>query len=283
MPSPGPSELLGKVKSSGVNPVDHKLRSGALAQFMPRDLPAEFGSEVSGVVEEVGQDVQGFAVGDEVFGSPAPTHGGYSEYTVLTASATAKKPTYVSFDDAVTLTVAAVTAYDAVTQLGLAEGQTLLINGVGGGVGVAAVQIARDLGIAVIGTASEGERPLAQMLGATFVPYGDGVEQRVRELMPDGVDGVLDLVGGSALSAVAALAKVPAKIVSAADPMTVSQLGGAPVQRDGTAVVLGKVASMVASMVDPHVSDVVASDDVAQAIASVEGGHPVGKVVVKVS
>ena len=284
MPSPGPSELLGKVTSSGVNPVDHKLRSGALAQFMPRDLPAEFGSEVSGVVEEVGQDVQGFAVGDEVFGSPAPTHGGYSEYTVLTASATAKKPTYVSFDDAVTLTVAAVTAYDAVTQLGLAEGQTLLINGVGGGVGVAAVQIARDLGIAVIGTASEGERPLAQMLGATFVPYGDGVEQRVRELMPDGVDGVLDLVGGSALSAVAALAKVPAKIVSAADPMTVSQLGGAPVQRDGTAVVLGKVASMVANgKLDPHVSDVVASDDVAQAIASVEGGHPVGKVVVKVS
>jgi NADPH2:quinone reductase len=280
MPSPGPSELLGKVTSSGVNPVDHKLRSGALAQFMPRDLPAEFGSEVSGVVEEVGQDVQGFAVGDEVFGSPAPTHGGYSEYTVLTASATAKKPTYVSFDDAVTLTVAAVTAYDAVTQLGLAEGQTLLINGVGGGVGVAAVQIARDLGIAVIGTASEGERPLAQMLGATFVPYGDGVEQRVRELMPDGVDGVLDLVGGSALSAVAALAK----IVSAADPMTVSQLGGAPVQRDGTAVVLGKVASMVANgKLDPHVSDVVASDDVAQAIASVEGGHPVGKVVVKVS
>ena len=280
MPSPGPSELLGKVTSSGVNPVDHKLRSGALAQFMPRDLPAEFGSEVSGVVEEVGQDVQGFAVGDEVFGSPAPTHGGYSEDTVLTASATAKKPTYVSFDDAVTLTVAAVTAYDAVTQLGLAEGQTLLINGVGGGVGVAAVQIARDLGIAVIGTASEGERPLAQMLGATFVPYGDGVEQRVRELMPDGVDGILDLVGGSALSAVAALAK----IVSAADPMTVSQLGGAPVQRDGTAVVLGKVASMVANgKLDPHVSDVVASDDVAQAIASVEGGHPVGKVVVKVS
>ena len=282
MPSPGPSELLVKVKSAGVNPVDHKLRSGALAQSMPRDLPAEFGSEVSGVVEEVGQDVEGFAVGDEVFGLPAPTHGGFSEYTVLTATATAKKPTHVSFDDAATLTVAAATAYDAVTQLGLAEGQTLLINGVGGGVGVAAAQIARDFGIAVIGTASEGKRPLVEMLGATLVPSGDGVEQRVRELMPDGVDGILDLVGGAALSAVAP--KVPAKIVSAADPMTVSQLGGAPVQRDGTAVVLNKVASMVADgKFDPHVSDVVAFDDVAQAIASVEGGHAVGKVVVKVS
>lgn len=284
MPSPGPSELLVKVKSAGVNPVDYKLRSGALAQSMPRDLPAEFGSEVSGVVEEVGQDVEGFAVGDEVFGSPAPTHGGFSEYTVLTATATAKKPTHVSFDDAATLTVAAATAYDAVTQLGLAEGQTLLINGVGGGVGVAAAQIARDFGIAVIGTASEGKRPLVEMLGATLVPSGDGVEQRVRELMPDGVDGILDLVGGAALSAVAPLAKVPAKIVSAADPMTVSQLGGAPVQRDGTAVVLNKVASMVADgKFDPHVSDVVTFDDVAQAIASVEGGHAVGKVVVKVS
>jgi NADPH:quinone reductase-like Zn-dependent oxidoreductase len=203
---------------------------------------------------------------------------------VLTAAATAKKPTHVSFDDAATLTVAAATAYDGVSQLGLAEGATLLINGIGGGVGVAAAQIARDAGLAVIGTASEGKRALVEMLGATLVPYGDGVEQRVRELMPDGVDGVLDLVGGASLSAVAPLAKVPAKVVSTADPTTVSTLGGAPVQRDGTAVVLDKVAAMVADgKLDPHVSDVVPFDEVAQAIASVEGGHPVGKIVVKVS
>lgn len=284
VPTAGPSELLVKVRSAGVNPVDAKLRSGMLAQLMPRDLPAEFGSEVSGVVEAVGQDVEGFAVGDEVFGSPAPSHGAFSEYTVLTAVATAKKPPHVSFDDAATLVVAAATAWDAVAQLGLGQGQTLLVNGVGGGVGVAAAQIARDLGIAVIGTASEGKRALVEMLGATLVPYGDGVERRVRELMPDGVDGVLDLVGGAALSAVAPLARIPAKVVSAADPMTVSRLGGEPVQRDGTARVLDEVARLVADgKLDPHVRDVVAFDDVAQAIASVESGHALGKVVVRIS
>ena len=284
VPTPGPSELLVKVRSAGVNPVDHKVRSGMLASVRPSDLPSEFGSEVSGVVEQVGQDVEGFAVGDEVFGSPAPDHGGFSEYTVLTASATAKKPTHVSFDDAATLVVAAGTAYDALTQLGLSSGQTLLINGVGGGVGVAAAQIARDQGIAVIGTASEGKRALVEMLGATLVTYGEGVEDRVRELMPDGVEGLLDLAGGASLSAVAPLVKDPAKIVSAADPGTAGALGGAAVQRNRTAEVFDRVAALVADgKLDPHVRDVVPFDEAPQAIASVEAGHAVGKIVIKVS
>ena len=284
VPQPGPSELLVRVRSAGVNPVDVKLRQGVLQAFMPRDLPAEFGSEVSGVVEAVGQDVEGFAVGDEVFGSPAPEHGAFSEYTVTTATATAKKPTHLSFDDAATLVVAAATAFDGITQLGLAPGQTLLVNGIGGGVGVAAAQIARDAGLAVIGTGSEGKRALAEQLGATLVPYGDGVEQRVRELLPDGVDGVLDLVGGNALRDVAPLAKIPAKLVSAADPTTVTELGGAVVERDRTARVLDEVARLVADgKLDPHVRTVLPLDEAAQALASVESGHALGKVVIRVS
>ncbi len=282
MPVAGPSELLVKVHSAGVNPVDHKIREGMFAQMMPRELPSEFGSEVSGVVEAVGQDVTGFAVGDEVFGAPAPGHGAFSEYTVTTASVTAKKPTHVSFDDAATLVVAAATAWDGLAQLALETGQTLLINGIGGGVGVAAAQIARDRGLAVFGTASEAKRALAESLGATLVPYGDGVEERVRQLLPDGVDGLLDLVGGPALTAVAHLVSDPSKLVSAADPAA-AELGGSMVERARTAAVLDAVADLVAhGKLDPHVRDVVPFDDAANALASVASGHALGKVVIKV-
>ncbi len=282
-PEPGPSEVLVKVHYAGVNPVDAKIRSGAFAAFGPRELPSEFGSEVSGVVVKVGQDVDGFAPGDEVFGAPAPTHGAFSEYTVTSAETTAKKPPQVSFEDAATLTVAAATGYDGVVHLGLVEGQTMLINGIGGGVGVAAAQIARDFGIAVFGTASESKRALVESLGATLVPYGGGVEQRVRELLPDGVDGIYDLVGGEALRAVAGLVTDRRKLISAADPGTVTELGGEGVNRDRTARVLDEVARLVADgKLDPHVNDVLAFDDAAQAIASLESGHAMGKVVLKI-
>jgi NADPH:quinone reductase-like Zn-dependent oxidoreductase len=152
MPAPMPGELLVEVRSAGVNPVDWKIRSGMLGAAAASDLPAVLGSEVSGVVREVGKDVEGFAENDEVFGSVATGSGGYTEYTLVPANAAARKPPQVSFNDAATLPVAAATAYDGVTQLDLKQGQTLLINGVGGGVGVAAAQIARDLGINVIGT-----------------------------------------------------------------------------------------------------------------------------------
>ena len=283
IPQPGPSELLVKVRAAGVNPVDVKIRQGLMQAFAPRDLPSEFGSEVSGVVQEVGQDVTGFAVGDEVFGLPAPGHGAFSEYTVTTALSTAKKPPQLSFEDAATLGVAAATAWDGIVQLGLTQGQTLLINGIGGGVGVAAAQIARDAGITVIGTASEGKRALVESLGAMLVPYGEGVEQRVRDLLPDGVDGILDLVGGAALRAVAGLLTDPAKLVTAGDPATAAELGGATVNRDGTARVLHEVARLVADgKLDPHVNDVLDLEDAAQALASVESGHALGKVVIRI-
>ena len=190
-PVPGPSEILVRVRAAGVNPVDYKVRRGMFKDFGPRALPSEFGSELSGVVEQVGQDVEGFSVGDEVFGAPAPSHGAFSEYTVTGASSTAHKPPQVSFTDAATLPVAAATGYDGVEQLGLGRGQTLLITGIGGGVGVAAAQIARDRGIAVFGTGSEAKRALVESLDATLIRYGDGVADRVRELLPDGVDADL--------------------------------------------------------------------------------------------
>jgi len=284
MPSPLAGELLVEVRTAGVNPVDWKIRSGMLGAASPADLPAVLGSEVSGVVREVGKDVEGFAVNDDVFGSVAPGSGGYAEYTLLTANATAHKPPQVSFDDAATLPVAAATAYDGVTQLELKEGQTLLINGVSGGVGVAAAQLARGLNINVIGTASEDKRALIESLGATLVPYGDGVADRIRQLLPDGVDAIFDLAGGAGLRAVAELLTDREKLISASDPDTVTELGGHMIERDRTHRVLEIVGALVADgKLDPHVEDVRPLDEAADAIAAVEVGHAKGKVVIQVS
>ncbi len=284
MPSPLAGELLVEVRTAGVNPVDWKIRSGMLGAANPSDLPAVLGSEVSGVVREVGKDVEGFAVNDEVFGSVAPGSGGYTEYTVLPANAAAHKPPQVSFNDAATLPVAAATAYDGVTQLELKEGQTLLINGVSGGVGVAAAQIARGLNINVIGTASEDKTALIESLGATLVPYGDGVADRIRQLLPDGVDAIFDLAGGAGLRAVAELLTDREKLISASDPDTVTELGGHMIERDRTHRVLEIVGALVADgKLDPHVEDVRPLDEAADAIAAVEVGHAKGKVVIQVS
>ncbi len=283
MPTPLPDELLVEVRAAGVNPVDWKIRSGVLGMAGPSDLPAVLGSEVSGVVREVGKDVTGFKVNDEVFGTVAPGSGGYAEYTLMPANAAAVKPPQVTFNDAATLGVAAATAYDGVTQLELKEGQTLLINGVGGGVGVAAAQIARDLNINVIGTASEDKRALVETLGATLVPYGDGVSERIRQLMPDGVDAILDLAGGDGLRAVADLLADRTKLISAGDPAA-AELGGHMVDRDRTSRVLEIVGDLVAQgKLDPHVEDVRPLDDAAEALAAVEIGHARGKVVIEVS
>ncbi|MDQ3052489.1 MAG: NADP-dependent oxidoreductase [Actinomycetota bacterium] len=282
-PAPGAGELLVAVRAAGVNPVDWKIREGYLAEVMPLDLPAVLGREVAGVVEEVGQDVDGFSVHDEVLGTVAPGSGGYAEYTLVTASAATKKPPQVSFTDAAALPVAAGTAYDAIGQLALGEGESLLINGIGGGVGVAAAQLARDLAVFVLGTGSEEKRELAEAMGATLVPYGDGVADRVREIMPNGVDAILDLVGGDALRSVADLVSDRSRLLTTTDPDAAAEVGGGGVERDGSGAVLAEIVALVAEgKLDPHVSDVVPLDRAAEALASVESGHTRGKVVISV-
>jgi NADPH2:quinone reductase len=283
-PTPLAGELLVEVRAAGVNPVDWKIRSGRYGRAKPEELPAVLGSEVAGVVRGVGQDVDGFAVGDEVFGAVAPGSGGYAEFTLVTAGSSAAKPPHVSFTDAATLTVAVATAYDGVTQLQLEPGQTLLINGISGGVGVAAAQLARDADINVIGTAREDKRALVESLDATLIPYGDGVADRIRAIMPDGVDAILDLAGGDGLRAVAELLEDRSRLVSAGDPATVADLGGHMIERDRSARVLNVVAQLVAEdKLDPHVEDIVPFDKAGDALAAVEVGHAKGKVVISVN
>jgi NADPH:quinone reductase-like Zn-dependent oxidoreductase len=196
---PGQGQLLVAVHAAGVNPADWKVRAGNRKDTVQTVLPAVLGREVSGTIVQVGTHVDGFSVGDHVFGATAAGHGAYAQYTVLNASATAHKPANVTFAAAATLPVAAGTAYDALEQLALRKEDTLLVLGAGGGVGSAALQLARADGIDTIGVASAGKREWVTSLGAEFVESGDEYAERITT----GPDGVLDIVGGAALRAVA--------------------------------------------------------------------------------
>lgn len=283
VPRPGPGELLVRVRAAGVNPADWKLRSGARSAVIPVDLPAVLGREVAGTVERIGQDVAAFAVGDEVFGGTVGSVGAWAELALVPASFAAHRPAAVAPVDAAVLPVAAGTAHDALAGLGLPPGSTLLVNGAGGGVGVAAVQLARARGLTVIGTAGPAKHGLLASFGAVPVAYGDGVVERVRAVAPAGVDAVFDLVGGGALRTVAELLADRTRLVTVADRPLAVELGGGGVERDRSAAVLAELARLVADgALDPHVTDVRPLEEAGAALAVVEGGHAVGKVALRI-
>jgi NADPH:quinone reductase-like Zn-dependent oxidoreductase len=274
VPEPGPGELLVRVTAAGVNPADWKVRSGLRRAELPLEPPVALGREVAGVVEQVGSGVSGFAAGDDVFGGTVGSVGGWAEFARVPAAFAAHRPSEVAVTDAATLPVAAATAYDALVQLALTPGATLLVIGAGGGVGLAAVQLARARGVEVVGIASPGKHQLLTGLGATpIAPDAD---------VPGAVDAVIDLVGGDALRGAVAGLRTPA-IVSAADRPTVVELGGGPVERVRSGERLAEVARLVAEgTLDPHVTEVRPFTEAASALALVEGGHARGKIVLRI-
>ena len=277
VPTPGPGELAIEVRAAGVNPADWKIREGQLGRHW--SLPAPMGREAAGVVTEVGDGVEDFAVGDEVLGLVAPGQGGMAEHTLLRAATTVAKPEEISFADAATIPVAAATAYDATHQIELEPGQTLLLLGAGGGVGLIAAQIGRVHELTVIGVASATKRELVESTGATFIESGPGAADRVRQVSADGPDLIVDLVGGDALRAVADLVPDRTRIISAADPDTAAELGGQALARTDEA--MAKITEVIQyGLVDPHVDAQFALDQAGQAIAAVETGHAAGKIIV---
>ncbi|GAA3772302.1 NADP-dependent oxidoreductase [Streptomyces coacervatus] len=280
-PSPGAGQVLVAVRAAGVNPVDWKQRTGYRrpGESGGRDFPAYFGNEVSGVIVEAGEGVEGFAVGDPVFGPPVV--GGYSEYALLSVDLIAHKPAALSFTDAATLPVAGATAYDGIRQLDLPAGATVLVTGAGGGVGVAAVQIARALGLRAVGVASAAKKDFVESLGAQHVASGPGWTVRV----PGRVDGVYDLVGGDVLEAAATLLTDRTKLITAGAPAeVVEKLGGARVARVRTSDRLAAVADLVVSGdLDPHVTRTFPLERAGEALRTVEEGHARGKIVIEVA
>jgi NADPH:quinone reductase-like Zn-dependent oxidoreductase len=200
-PHAGPGQLRVRVTAAGLNPMDWIMTSDAqTATRFGLSLPCGFGTDYAGVVDQVGDGVTGFAAGDRVFGGALSR--AIAEYVIVDAAGTIaaggdahRTPEGVDDRTAATLAIAGCTAAAALAVVRPGHGDTLLIGGAGGGVGVFAVQLARLAGARVIGTGSATSADALRALGAEPVTYGDGLVARVRALAPDGVTAAIDLYG----------------------------------------------------------------------------------------
>ena len=194
-PQPGEGEVLVRVYAAGVNPVDWKLRSGMIKAFVPSTFPYVPGADLAGVVEQVGPGVTAFQPGQAVFGRGSK--GTYAEYALAPATALARKPESMSFEEAATIPVGATTAWQGLFDQGnLQAGQRVLILGGSGGVGIFAVQFARWKGAHVLSTTSTDNVEFVRSLGAEQVI--DYTQPNALHSARD-VDLVFDTVGGAAL------------------------------------------------------------------------------------
>jgi NADPH:quinone reductase-like Zn-dependent oxidoreductase len=213
-PHAGPGQVRIAVKAVGINPVDYKIRGGMRADGAKGPAtPVTTALDASGVVDEVGEGVDGVSVGEAVFGQAVG--GAAAEYAVL--HVWAAKPGAMSFEEAAGLPVPVETALRAFRTIGLEPGATVLINGAAGGVGQSAVQFAvADGAGTIIGTASESNHDFLRHLGAVPTTYGDGLADRVKALAPQGVDLAFDTAGHGVLPALIEITGDPGKVVTIA-------------------------------------------------------------------
>lgn len=274
-PRPDRGEVLIEVISAGINPLDTKIRSGAMAGGTPLAAPSGTGLDAAGTVLAVGDDVADVAVGDTVFGTG---RGTLAEKAIL--AHWAKIPHGTDPVEAGGWGVAVETAHRLLTELDLARG-TLLLSGASGGVGSALTQLARARGLRVIGTASERNHEYLKSLGATPVLYGDGLVDRVRAAAPEGIDGALDLSGAGVIADLVALVGDPKKVISISDftaPGFGARISTGATRttnpRDGFAE-----ASALAGF-SLHVDRRFTLEQAAAAHEAAELGHTVGKLIV---
>jgi len=223
-PKVPPDAVKIRVRAAGVNPVDWKLRNGNLDARFPHVFPVVPGWDAAGVVEDVGPGVVEVAPGDEVLAycrKHFVGEGTYAEFVTVPVTFVAHKPASLAFEQAAAVPLAGLTAYQALFfAAGLTAGDRVLVYGAAGGVGGFAVQLAVDAGAEVIGVARESNREYVLGLGAYEVvdrTASDVVDQ-VREVAPDGVDVVLDVVGGDSLRRAVDAVRDEGRIVSIAQP-----------------------------------------------------------------
>jgi NADPH:quinone reductase-like Zn-dependent oxidoreductase len=281
-PEPGAGELLVRVHAAGVNPLDWKIRDGA-GQRMGMRLPIGLGSEIAGTVEQLGQGVTGFKLGDAVFG--IIRSGGFAEYAIASAGEMALMPAGLDFIAGAAVPLGALTAWQALFGLaGLQPGQRLFITNGSGGVGSLALQIAKSMGAHVTAMASSANQAYVRGLGADeFVSHDlELFENTVREM-----DVVFDTVGGDIFQrAFATLKKGGFMVTAVAFPQDEARQHGVGVARvlcQSDAAQLAAIRTLVeAGGLKAKVGAVLPLADIRQALALVQAGHTRGKVVLQI-
>ncbi|WP_084125942.1 NADP-dependent oxidoreductase [Demequina sp. NBRC 110054] len=279
-PSPGPGEVLVRVRAAGINPYDGKVRRG----FIPSDapFPRRIGSDVAGTVEAVGEgaaywDGTAVAVGDEVLGSAA---GSVAERVLAKGSSLTRRPAELPVEVAGGLWVAGLTAVSCLATVPVGAGDTVLIGGASGAVGIVAAQLARDAGATVIGTASPARLEFVRSLGVEAVEYGPGLADRVAGLGT--VTAVMDCHGRDALDAGVALGVDTDRMVAIAAYAALQEIPAHNAERAArTAENLAKLADgIVEGRLVLPVAATYPLDQVAEAFTALEASHAPGKIVV---
>ncbi|MCU1697897.1 MAG: Zn-dependent oxidoreductase, NADPH:quinone reductase [Mycobacterium sp.] len=284
-PVPADGEVLVEVRAAGINISEAAIRSGAVQHLFPATFPSGQGSDLAGVVAELGSGTAGFAVGDEVIGF-SNQRSSHAEYVTVPADQLTPKPSAVSWEVAGSLYVAGVTAYAAVRAVNLAPGDTVAIAGAAGGVGATAVQLARRAGATVLGIAGPSNDGWLTDHGAVPVNYGDELPARLRAAAPSGrIDALLDFFGGGYVAmAVEDLGVPPERVDTITDFPAVERFG---VQSAGgadasSAAILAELADLVArGELDVPIAGVFALDDVREAYRELEKRHTRGKLVLR--
>jgi NADPH:quinone reductase-like Zn-dependent oxidoreductase len=255
-----------------------------VAELFPSTFPSGQGSDLAGVVEEVGAGVGGFSPGDEVIGF---TNGRASqaELVLVEAGDLTRKPEKVSWEVAGGLFVAGATAWGAVHAVQPKEGETVVISGAAGGVGSLAVQLARRTGATVIGLASESNHEWLKSHGVIPVAYGDGVADRIRAVAPSGVDAFIDTYGNGYVELALALGVAAGRIDTIVDFAAAAKHG---VKTDGGtaagpgAKVLAELAGLIADgHLEVPIANVYPLSQVREAYTELERRHTRGKIVLR--
>jgi NADPH:quinone reductase-like Zn-dependent oxidoreductase len=290
LPEPvvGPDVVLVRAHAAGVNPVDHKMCKGSLENRYPCHFPLVPGWDVAGVVEKTGPAVPEFEEGDEVLGYVRRDHvqwGTYAELVPAPVRCVVRKPATLGWSEAAALPLTGLTAWQVLTRvLHLHEQDTLLVHAAAGGVGTFAVQLARILGARVVGTASEANHEHLRALGAEPVTYGEGLVERVRDLVPERFTAVLDLVGGEALDVSPQLLADGGRLASVIDPAKVRELGGGYWFVRPDAADLAQLCTFVEEgRLTVHVERTLPLEAAPEAHRVLEAGHGRGKMVLRIA
>ena len=284
-PQPGTGEVLVEVKAAGVNPGEAMIRQGVFDEIFPATFPSGQGSDLAGVVAEVGTGVDAFSVGDQVLGF-TNDRASHAEFVVVPADQLTPKPPAVSWEAAGGLFVAGTTAYAAVRSVELTPGDTVAIAGAAGGVGTIAVQLAKRTGATVLGIAGPSNDEWLAAHGVIPVNYGDGLAGRLRAAAPDGrVDALLDFFGGSYVElAVTELSIAPQRIDTVIDFPALERFGVMFVgnQDAADAAVLAQLAALIAAgQLEVPIADVIPLGEVQRAYRTLERRHTRGKIVLR--
>jgi len=282
-PKPGPRTVLVRVKAAGINPGEDYIRKGLFAERWPSTFPSGQGSDLAGIVEEVGTEVKNVAVGDEVIGF-TNNRSSQAELVVVEADNLVPRPGNVSWEQAGALFVAGTTAYAAVRSVALSAGETVVVSGAAGGVGSIVVQLGKNAGATVIGVAGDANHKWLTEHDVIPVTYGDGVEERILAASGGKVDAFIDTFGGGYVELALKLGVAKSRIDTIIDFAAAAKYG---VKTEGNheaanAEVLAQLAGLLAAgRLEIPIARVYPLAEVREAYRELEQRHTRGKIVLE--